>query len=110
MHCIRLTTVFTVIDSIRPKESICLNRYEETPPENSTSFQPVTKYNQLGTSYKNTSDDGLGRLREEGEGIYEVLDGEKETIKPKRSIGKNRSTVLSEGSTGSYNTLKFEDR
>ena len=70
----------------------------------------MTKYNRLGPGYKNTSNDGLGRLREEEEGIYEVLDGEMETVKPKRNIGKNRSAVISGGSTGSYNTLKFEDR
>ena len=70
----------------------------------------MTKYNRLGPGYENTSNDGLGRLREEGEGTYEVLDGEMETVKPKRSIGKNWSAVISGGSTGSYNTLKFEDR
>ena len=95
--------------SIRPKESICLNNYEETPTENSTSFQPLTKYSRFGPSYENTSnDDGLGR-REEEEGIYEVLDGEEDKSKPKRGIGKNRSAVISGGTTESYDTLKFED-
>jgi hypothetical protein len=72
----------------------------------------MTKYNRLvGPSYENTSEDGLGRLSgEEGEGIYEVLDGEKEeTVEPKRIISKNRSAVISGGSTASYNTLIFED-
>ena len=97
------------VHCIRPKESICLNRYEETPTENSTSFQPLTTYSYFGPSYENTSNNGgLGR-REEEEGIYEVLDGEEDKPKPKRGIGKNRSAVISGGTAESYNTLKFED-
>ena len=96
------------VHSIRPKESIRLNRYEEAPTESGTPFQPLTKYSCLGPSYENTSNDGQGR-GEEGEGIYEVLDGEEEKPKIKRGIGKNRSAVISGRNTDSYNTLTFEE-
>ena len=99
----------SIYNSVRPKESICLNRYEDTPPESGTSFQPLTKYSRFGPSYENTSNAGVGGREEGEEGIYEVLDGDEEKTKPKRSIGKNRSAVISGESTNSYNTLKFED-
>ena len=94
------------VDSVRPKESIRLNRYEETPSESSTSFQPLTTYSQFGPSYENT--DGRG-MSVEGEGIYEVLDGEEEKPNMKRSFGKDRNVVISGGHKDSYNTLKYEE-
>ena len=75
--------------SIKPKESIPLNRYEETSSASNTSFQPLTTYSRFGPSYENSAKAG----KQDEEGIYEVLDGESETPILKRSKDKDRNVA-----------------
>ena len=99
--------------SVRPRTLVNLNHYDNPPqlPERNSnrSFQSTTTYSLFGPSNESTSGRKEDReaLVQDEDGVYEVLDGEKEI--PKRTSAVQRSAIISGGST-LYNQLQFSDQ